>query len=264
MVTDWGGSNDHIRSIALRSNLEMPTPGLDAARRVIKVIEDGELTMEELNQCVDDLLSAVLELSGERNIGSTINWEAHHQLARKAAEESIVLLKNEGGAEPLLPLKKGCRVALIGDFAFTPRYQGTGSSVVNTQREVETMRNLIEGYPVELVGCCPGYHRSDASDETLKKEAIELAQNAETVLYCFGLNESSEAEGMDRGHMRIPQNQLELLESLASVNSNIVGVMRGGSVVEMTSWRHLCKALFMDIWADRREQDQCYVCLQEW
>lgn len=243
VITDWGGSNDHVRGVAARSNLEMPTPGLDSARQILKAVEDGKLTMAELDLCVDDLLDAVLTLTGENAPKqSETNWDTNHALARKAAAESIVLLKNTVEPEPLLPLKENCNVALIGDFAVRPRYQGAGSSVVNPAKEVETMEQMLGGYPVNCIGCVSGYQRSGKADEGLKKAALDLAQNADVVLYCFGLNEISEAEGMDRGHMRIPQNQIELLEDLVKVNPNIVGILSGGSVVEMP-WQHCCSSI---------------------
>lgn len=243
VITDWGGSNDHVRGVAARSNLEMPTPGLDSARQLLKAVEDGTLTMEELDTCVDDLLDAVLTLTGgNAPEPSEINWEAHHALARKAAADSIVLLKNRMEPEPVLPLKENCNVALIGDFSVNPRYQGAGSSMVNPAKDVETMEQMIGSYPIHCIGCASGYRRTGETDESLKKAALDLAQNADVVLYCFGLNEISEAEGMDRSHMRIPQNQIELLEALVKVNPNIVGILSGGSAVEMP-WQHCCSAI---------------------
>lgn len=243
VVTDWGGSNDHVRGVAARSNLEMPTPGLDSARQILKAVEEKKLSMETLDACVNDLLDAVLTLTGnDSQKMENIDWEAHHKLAKKAAAESIVMLKNSKTPERLLPLKENCNVALIGDFAITPRYQGAGSSVVNPQREAESISGLIKNYPVNVIGCVPGYLRSGEVDEVLKKAAMDLAQNADVVLFCFGLNEISEAEGMDRSHMRIPQNQIEVLEALARVNSNIVGILSGGSAIEMP-WHHCCRAI---------------------
>lgn len=243
VITDWGGSNDHVRGVAARSNLEMPTPGLDSARQLLKAVEDGKLTMEELDTCVDDLLDAVLTLTGEHAPESSeIDWEAHHTLARKVAAESIVLLKNRGETEPVLPLKENCNVALIGDFSVSPRYQGAGSSMVNPAKDVEAMEQMIGSYPVHCIGCASGYRRTGETDASLKKAALDLAQNADVVLYCFGLNEISEVEGMDRSHMRIPQNQIELLEALVKVNPNIVGILSGGSAVEMP-WQHCCSAI---------------------
>lgn len=239
VVTDWGGSNDHVKGVACRSNVEMPAPGLDSARQLLAAIQDGSLTMEELDACVDDLLDAVLTLSANRkDRAKQFDKEAHHELAKRAAQESIVLLKNEN---QLLPLKEKTRVALIGDFAITPRYQGAGSSVVNATR-VETMENSIAGYPVECVGCVAGYCRTGEADEARKQAAVELAKRADVVLYCFGLDELSESEGLDRTHMRIPQNQIELLEALTAVNENIVGILSAGSAIEMP-WEKNCKAI---------------------
>ena len=243
VVTDWGGSNDHVRGVSLRSNLEMPTPGLDSARQLLKAIQEGRLTEEQLDICVDDLLDAVLELTAGSSVKTAeIDWTAHHSLAGRAAAESIVLLKNMADPDPILPLKEDCSVALIGDFAIRPRYQGAGSSMVNPAKEVETMEKMIENYPVHCVGCAAGYKRNGEVDEALKKAALDLAQNADVVIYCFGLNEINEAEGMDRGHMRLPQNQIDFLEALVRVNPNIVGVLSGGSAVEMP-WQHCCKAI---------------------
>ena len=132
-------------------------------------------------------------------------------------------------------------MALIGDFAVEPRYQGAGSSVVNPT-SVESMKQVIGNYDLSLVGISRGYRRTGEEDDALKKEALDVAQNADVVIYCFGLDEISESEGLDRNHMRIPQNQIDLLLSLLKVNSQIVGVMSAGSSVEMP-WHNCCKAI---------------------
>ena len=129
VITDWGASNDHVEGVRVGSNLEMPSPGLDSARELISAVNEKRLSMEELDACVDDLLDAVLTLTeNAKTRPQSFDEKAHHDLARKAAEESAVLLKN---AENILPLKKDTKVAIIGDFAFVPRYQGAGSSMVN-------------------------------------------------------------------------------------------------------------------------------------
>ena len=243
VVTDWGGSNDHVRGVAARSNLEMPTPGLDPAREILAALQTGQLKMEELDTCVDDLLDAVLTLTrGKSEVSKTIDKEANHAFAKRAAAESIVLLKNTADPTPILPLKDQCNVALIGDFAINPRYQGAGSSMVNPAKDVETMERMISDFPINCVGCVQGYHRTGEEDESLKKIALDLAQNADVVIFCFGLNEISEVEGMDRNHMRIPQNQIGLLEALVKVNPNIIGVLSGGSAIEMP-WHYCCQAI---------------------
>ncbi len=228
-----------MKGVAAGSNLEMPSPGLHSARELIAAVENGSLSMEELETNVDDLLEAVLALTGNReNKGKSFDKEGHHKLAQKAEEESIVLLKNE---DELLPLKPGCKVALIGDFAFTPRYQGAGSSLVNPIR-VENMEEMIRDYPLGVAGCARGYSRGGKTDVTLRDEALKLAAQADVVLYCFGLDEISESEGMDRIHMGIPQNQISLLTALSEVNPNVVGILSAGSAIEMP-WQECCKSL---------------------
>lgn len=239
VITDWGGSNDHVAGVAAGSNLEMPAPGLDSARRIIQAIEEKALTMEALDACVDDLLDAVLTLSknaeGKKH---TFSETAHHELARHAAEESAVLLKNTDG---ILPLKPGSKVAVIGDFAFEPRYQGAGSSMVNPTY-LETIEKTIGNYDLQVVGINRGYKRTGEADEAMKKAALDLAALADVVIYCFGLDELSESEGLDRTHMRIPQNQIELLQAIVQVNENVVGVLSAGSAIEMP-WHYCCKAI---------------------
>lgn len=239
VITDWGGSNDHVKGILARSNLEMPTPGLDSARQTVAAIKDGSLKMEDLDKCVDDLLDAVLTLNDNcKPKKGDLQEEVHHNLARRAAAESAVLLKN---TENILPLKAGCKIAVIGDFAVDPRYQGAGSSMVKPTF-METIEKEIMNYNFNVIGLSRGYKRTGEVDDDLRKEAIDIAGAADVVLYCFGLNEISEVEGMDRSHMRLPQNQIELLQAIAQVNDNIVGVLSGGSSIEMP-WHTCCTAI---------------------
>lgn len=239
VITDWGGSNDHVKGVAAGSDLEMPTPGMDSARQIVKAVQENRIPEEAVDACVDRLLDAVLTLTGrQEEKPSEFDKEAHHALAKKAAAQSAVLLKNQ---EDILPLKPGTHVALIGDFAFEPRYQGAGSSMVNTIK-LDKMSELIGGYDLTVVGMARGYKRDVEVDTVLEKEAVDLAQSVDVVLYCFGLDELSESEGVDRTHMRIPQNQITLLETMARVNENIVGILSAGAVVEMP-WHTSLKAL---------------------
>lgn len=238
VITDWGGSNDHIKGVEAGSDLEMPTPGFDSARQIVAAVKDGRLAESAVDECVDRLLEAVFTLVKEEGRPEKFDEKAHHEIARKAAAQSAVLLKNEDG---ILPLKKGARVALIGDFAFDPRYQGAGSSMVNTTM-LDNMADLIGQYDLVPVGTSKGYKRTGEEDAALAKEAVDLARTADVVLYCFGLDELSESEGVDRTHMRIPQNQISLLESLARVNKNVVGILSAGAPVEMP-WHYCLKGL---------------------
>lgn len=239
VVTDWGGSNDHVKGVMCQSDLEMPAPGLDSARELVTAVNEGRLSMKDIDLCVDHVLDAVLDLKQKaEEKKSVFDEKAHHALARKAAAESAVLLKNE---DNILPLKPGTRIALIGDFAFVPRYQGAGSSMVNPFN-VESMDQLIDEYDLQVIGKAHGYTRNGEPDADLEKEALEAAAGADVVLYCFGLDEVSESEGKDREHMRLPQNQLRLLNKLVKVNENIVGILSAGSSIEMP-WQYNLKAI---------------------
>ncbi len=239
VVTDWGGSNDHVKGVQAGSNLEMPNPGLDSARQLVKAINDGTMTMEELDENVDTMLDAVLDLKAKRETRvSSFDAQAHHALARRAASESAVLMKNQDG---ILPLAGGSNVAVIGEFAFSPRYQGAGSSMVNSI-QVDSVEQMIGDYDLNVVGMSRGYKRDGEEDAALRKEALDYAAQADIVLFFFGLNEISESEGVDRNHMRIPQNQIDLLAALYQVNENIIGIMSAGSAVEMP-WQVNLKAI---------------------
>ena len=239
VITDWGASNDHALGVAAGSNLEMPNPGLGSARELIEAVESGKISEADVDARVDELLDAVMTLYvNAQNKADTFDKEAHHEIARRVSAESSVLLKNEGS---ILPLKKGAKVAIIGDFAFEPRYQGAGSSLVNPTK-VEVVSEIAGNYDIQIVGMSHGYNRSGEEDAVMRKEALDLARQADVVLYFFGLNEDSESEGMDRTHMRIPQNQITLLQELGQVNPNLVGVISAGSAIEMP-WHHYFKAL---------------------
>lgn len=253
VITDWGGSNDHIAGIAAGSNLEMPTPGFDSAITLVQAWRDGKITEKEINRRVEELLEVVFSLKGSKaaehkkredgdsDAGPAIAGKMsgeHHKLAEKAAAESIVLLKNESG---ILPLDPNARTAIIGDFAREARYQGAGSSCVNSIRQ-ENVMELLEGYPILMLGYAQGYRRNSGRDRILEEEALAVASQADQILYFFGLDEISEAEGMDRKHMKLPENQIALLKSLAGLGKKIIAVLNGGSAIEMP-WADSCTAI---------------------
>lgn len=239
VITDWGASNDHALGVAAGSNLEMPNPGLDSARELVAAVESGKISMEDVDARVDELLDAVMTLYvNAQGKPDDFDKAAHHAVARKAATESTILLKNEGN---ILPLKPGAKVAIIGDFAFVPRYQGAGSSLVNPTK-IETVSEILGNYDVQVIGSSRGYSRTGEEDAATRKEALDIAKRADIVLFFFGLNEDSESEGMDRTHMRIPQNQINLLQELGQVNKNLVGIISAGSAIEMP-WHHYFKAI---------------------
>ena len=240
VVSDWGGANDHVTAVKAGSDLEMPAPGLGSARELVEAVKNGSLSMEDLDARVDELLSAVMTTTeAAKGHSEEFDIEGHHALARKAAAQCAVLLKNN---DAILPLKAGTKVAVVGDFAFQPRYQGAGSSMVNSTK-VETIENLIkEEEALEVTAMCRGYKRSGEADTALLSEAVKAAESADVVLYFFGLDEMSESEGLDRKHMRIPQVQIDVLRAMAKVNPNVVGVISAGSSIEM-EWEDSCSAI---------------------
>ena len=239
VVTDWGGSNDHVEGVKNGSALEMPSPGLGGARKLLKAVAEGSLTEQEIDLRVDELLDLVLSTTAAmEKAPRKFDEKAHHELAQRAAAESIVLLKNEGG---ILPLKHGKKVTLIGDFALTPRYQGAGSSMVNPTR-VDSLKDAMEAAELDMVGYCAGYERSGKPNKAYLDEAVSQAKMADVVVLCIGLDESSESEGLDRTHIGIPAVQKQLLDAVTAANPNVVAVVSAGSVIE-TDWVEQCKAV---------------------
>ncbi len=240
VVSDWGGSNDHVEGVRAGSHLEMPTTGGDSDLELIDAVKSGRISQELLDRRVDELLDVILSTAGAVKPleGKPFDVEKHHAMAAKASEQSIVLLKNEGN---LLPLKQGAKVAVIGEFAQKARYQGAGSSVVNPTK-LDNAMDVIQGFGLDVAGFEAGYPRSGKGDPAMQARAVELAKKADTVLLYIGLDEISESEGLDRSHMRLPQSQIDLIEAVSKANPNVVAVMSAGSAVEMP-WLPKIKAL---------------------
>ena len=233
VVTDWGGSDDHIRGIQCRTTIEMPDPGLHAAREVMHAVERGELREAEIDACLSDYFRTLRRVAVQAKKAKPVDPLRQHALARRAARESAVLLKNDG----ILPLTGEETVALIGDFARVPRYQGAGSSLVNSRR-VETLRGqLTQRLGQKLLGTVSGYarHGNDTKRQEARRlrKALRLARCADCVIFCGGLDEMAETEGLDRKTLALPTAQQRALRALAAVNPNIVLVLSAGSVVDL-------------------------------
>ena len=226
VVTDWGGSNDHALGVKNGSTLEMPCPGGDSIRELMKAVKDGKVTEANLDARLDELLELVLSThAAVEKAPRTFDAAAHHALARRAAAESIVLLKNEDG---ILPLKAGEKLAVIGDFAL----------------QVDALLDCIKADDsgIAFVGYASGFDRQGAADPKKQEEAVSLAKQADTVLLCLGLDELRESEGLDRADMALAENQQQLLDAVAAVNPNVVVLLSAGAPVE-TPWVGRCKAL---------------------
>ena len=230
VVTDWGGCNDRVEGLIAGNELEMPTTDGETNQDIIKAIKSGRIKEEVLDECVDRLLELIFETTEAlENSQIKIDNKKHHEMAQKAAEESIVLLKNE---DKILPIAREKKVAVIGDFAKDPRYQGAGSSVVNPTI-IDSTTDSIKEFGISYIGYEPGFNRYGKKDKKKIDNACALAKEADIVLLYIGLDEVTEAEGLDRQNMRIPQNQIDLLNELYEVNKNIIVVLSCGSAVEM-------------------------------
>lgn len=239
VVTDWGGSNDHALGVKNGSTLEMPAPGGDAVRELLAAVQSGKITEADVDARLDELLTLVLDTSAAvQKHSRSFDADAHHTLARRAAAESAVLLKNDGG---ILPLAAGARVAVIGDFAETPRYQGAGSSAVNSIK-VDTLLDCLAQSGLQCAGFAAGFDRQGRPDAAKKAQAVALAQKADTVLLCLGLDEIKESEGLDRVDMQLADNQIELLQAVEQANPNTVVILNAGASLE-TPWLAHCRAL---------------------
>jgi len=237
VVTDWGASDDRVAALEAGSHLEMPGTGGDSDREIVAAVRSGRIPKSLVDKRVDEFLQVLFATVIAKN-ASSFNETNHHFFARKVAGSSIVLLKNE---DDILPLKAATSIAVIGDFAETPRYQGFGSSVVNPTH-VDKPLNSLMASSLKVIGFSTGFNRDGVEDLAKRQAAVDLASKAEVVLLYLGLDELSESEGLDRKHMRIHQNQVSLLEAVSAVNPNVVVILAGGSPIE-TPWIDRCKAI---------------------
>lgn len=229
VMTDWGGSNDHVEGVRAGSALEMPVPGADSALTLIAAVKEGRISESVLDDRLRELLPVVQQT--HRAVASAkkaYDEDAHHALAAKCAAESAVLLENDG----LLPLEKNVKVAVLGDFARQPRYQGAGSSLVNPTR-MENLADSLRTLGVRVVAEAPGFRRGKAPDARLLETAKNATRQADVVILTMGLDEISESEGMDREHLELPEAQTALLAAVQAVNPNIVLVLSGGAPFRM-------------------------------
>lgn len=227
VVTDWGACNDRVAGLAAGQDLEMPASGGLNDKKIVKAVREGRLGIAVLDRVAGRLLTLIRKGIDSLKQGSLVDLDAHHALARRAAAQSAVLLKNDGG---LLPLNRDARVAVIGAFAVTPRYQGSGSSLINPAR----MENALEEMRKYSPACsyAPGY-QTDVPDEAMIEQACAAASEADVAVVFAGLPPEYESEGFDREHMRMPESHNELIRRVAEANPRTVAVLMNGSPVEM-------------------------------
>ena len=233
VVSDWGGSNSAVEAARAGGSLEMPAPGLAGARQIVAAVEAGELEAADVYARAQEVLNVAAASAG-LPAPTPYDLEEHHELATRIASEAITLLRNE---DDLLPLSVGTSVALIGDLADTPRFQGSGSSQVNPTR-TEAPRELLQAQGeaargLVLTGYARGYDRHGGTSDALIAEAVALAARSDVALLYVGLDELAESEGLDRPHMRLPDGQDRLVEAVVAANPRTVVVLTGGASVEM-------------------------------
>jgi beta-glucosidase len=248
VVSDWGAVHDRVAALAAGLDLEMP-PNLgvsDAA--IVTAVRSGQLDEHVLDTAVARVLQLVDRATATTKPPPVLDPEAHHALARAAATECAVLLKNQGRLLPLRP-NTGDTIAVIGEFARTPRYQGAGSSQVNPTRVDVALDELRASAPDGVeIAFAAGYGIDTTDhDEQLAEEAVALAGRAEVVVAFLGLPAADESEGFDRTHMDLPANQTALLSRLADANPNLVVVLANGSAVRLSDWEQHAKAV-LECW----------------
>lgn len=226
VVSDWGADNDHVEGVRAGSALVMPDPGPGCAAELVAAVKAGRLEESVLDERLNELLIVIFSThEAVGNAPKTVDWDAHHSLAKRCAAESVVLLDNDG----CLPLDAGDPVAVIGDFARESRFQGSGSSRVNPTR-VDDFLSCAREAGMKFTGYAQGYIRGNGEpDMDLISEAVMLAAKSHTVLLFVGLDEISECEGMDRTHLRLPDSQMALLRAVARLNRHLILVLCGGA-----------------------------------
>ncbi len=243
VVTDWGGCNDRVDGYKCYNELEMPTTDTESDREIVAAVQNGTLDETIVDQNAANLLKLVYNAQEFFSEEKSYDMEEHHFIAQKAATGSEVLLKNDGA----LPLRDNDKVCFIGDFAETARYQGGGSSCVNPTR-LECVKDLAEtlnedqDIPVQYVGWAKGFDQYGKKSDKEVKKAVELAEKADKIVIFMGLDDVTESEGKDRADMKIPENQLILLDALAALGKPIIAVLSCGSPVE-TDWDTKVNAL---------------------
>ncbi|WP_434351800.1 glycoside hydrolase family 3 C-terminal domain-containing protein [Trichococcus flocculiformis] len=241
VVSDWGAVNERDRGISAGLDLEMPSSNGLGNQKIVDAIRTGVLTEEELDQTVENVLTLVFKAMESKKKNATYDKEEHHLLAREAARESMILLKNE---DQILPINNADSISVIGALAINPRYQGGGSSHINPTQlddilaEIkkitadETKVVYSEGYSLE----------GDQIYESMVYDATEAAKQSDLAIIFAGLPDRYESEGFDRRHLQLPANQIRLIEAVAEVQKNVVVVLSNGAPIEMP-WLQNVKAV---------------------
>lgn len=228
VVSDWGAVNNRVPDLEAGLDLEMPASGGINDKLIVDAVKEGRLEESVLDRAVERILNIVYRFEENRNESAVFDRDKDHEYAKKVAEETIVLLKNEDG---LLPLSEKEEIAFIGKYARQPRFQGGGSSHINSHK-VTGAWDVVKDWG--NITFAEGYgDQEDVTDEALIAEAVEKAGKAKAAVIFAGLPDAFESEGFDRSHMGMPNCQNELINRVAAVQPNTIVVLHNGSPVEM-------------------------------
>jgi beta-glucosidase len=235
VVTDWGAMNDRVKAIKAGLDLEMPNSQGITDQFIVDAVNNGTLKMEVLDLTAERILTLVKKYIENKSDITAFDYEGHHKLAKNIAAECAVLLKNEG----ILPLKETSKAAFIGEFAAAPRFQGGGSSHINSFKITNALESA-KGYPVSYAR---GYDTlKDEPDTKLIAEAVKLAKESEVAVIFAGLPDRYESEGYDRTHLNLPECMNVLIEEVVKVQPNTVVVLHNGSPVVLP-WAEKVKGI---------------------
>lgn len=238
VISDWGAENDRVKGLKATHELEMPGGRGNGVNEIVEAVRNRKISEDELNKVVDRIIETAKKCKRKNKELKEYNKEKHHNIALKIAEDSIVLLKNK---DNILPLKLNKNIAIIGDMAKLPRYQGSGSSTINPYKIENALDTFLENnIKFEYA---KGYERIDLkNDKKLLEEAIKIAEKNEIVIVFAGLTENYESEGIDRKNIDIPINQNKLIQEICKVNNNVIVVLSNGSPIAMP-WKDNVKAI---------------------
>lgn len=225
VMSDWGATHNRGGAAAAGCDLTMPAEDTDSG--LAAAVREGRLPEEALDACCARVLELAFRAGEEKRETVSFDFEGGHRLAAKIAGESMVLLQNDG----ILPLEKGKSVAFIGCFAKAPRYQGGGSSHINSPCVVSAMEAAVH-FGLQAT-YAPGCNPDGSTDDTLLAEAVQAARAADTAVVFVGLTDAMETEGVDRRHMRLPEGHDRMVEAVCGANLDTVVVLHNGSPVEL-------------------------------
>ncbi|NEN05162.1 beta-glucosidase [Diaminobutyricibacter tongyongensis] len=241
VVSDWGAVNDRVRALVAGLDLEMPSSNGVTDAQLVAAVASGELDESVLDTAANRVIDLIAKAVDGADASADYDRDAHHALAREVAGRSIVLLKNDG----ILPIDPtaGVKIAVIGEFARTPRYQGAGSSQIVPTRLDNALDELRELAGSSEISFAPGYALGGADDAGLVDEAVGVAAAADVAVVFLGLPGEDESEGFDREHLELPAAQTALLEAVLAANPRVAVVLSNGGAVRLSGWAGRASAI---------------------